>query len=388
MAWMRPIALTALSLLSSVGTYAADPYVLTREIQLVDENQKTITLHPDDSDELVILEEVQVKHKPWKTALAVRIISSKRNSNKIYFTSQEFFKQGTRLHDILQPEPLQKEIKATLQPTTCCPPSTTKVPVSTLAPIGDSFNPSQVKAITSSGKSLEGCLKKLSSEYYRKFSVWKDKNLSERIDTLADIATRVEAEIKQSTPTTSSQSGDRYKDNVLNPDFLHHEVTKEAVLCLIKAEVRFTEYEPLALNYTYCNKRGRNGRPASSAQGLSQIQMRTFTDMVARGIFPESSLSSITPENRKDPKALQRAWRTEFFNNPKLQVEGAFHYLNYLAKKSYLSNSNNAASILRESIGEYDQDSQSEYTRRFAACHRCLKDPTTPWKARIQLCLD
>lgn len=141
-----------------------------------------------------------------------------------------------------------------------------------------------------------------------------------------------------------------------DPDVISKSMTPEVALCLIKQETNTTDFDPLTLNYTFCERRWRrNGNPTSTAIGVLQMVEKTFSETRDKGYLPIRSVDSRDGEDNE--KLFRR-----LYESPQMQMEGLYRYLNNRIKSLGL----------RRGIISYDQDNKRTYVKNVLNCRQCI----------------
>tara|TARA_R100000656_G_scaffold70735_3_gene53112 strand:+ start:48 stop:866 length:819 start_codon:yes stop_codon:yes gene_type:complete len=165
-----------------------------------------------------------------------------------------------------------------------------------------------------------------------------------------------------------------FRERINDPQSIHPEFDPSLAVCIIKRETSSTDFDPHSMNYSFCQLRGRQGRPRSTAHGLGQFTQTTFLSLRESGVMPLSSISDSTS------RSTNRVNFRNMSTDPDMQIESIFRYINYLMKapsSARIRNMHNQ--VYNDSIEDwekavisYDQDRASDYIRGVHACRRCF----------------
>ena len=205
--------------------------------------------------------------------------------------------------------------------------------------------------------------------WYQQNSVWKNTTVRERIGSILNIVEE--------------------KTNLLKQSQAHAALDSSIVSCIAKAEhatngVSENMFFPETVNYSFCRQsRYRDGRPFSSAQGITQMTCNTFYDLRRRGILPLQGLpdrvETAVRESQSPSSCLntipssEEGYFREMGSNPSMQIEGAVRYINHLLKVKSREDLS-PDEIVELAVRSYDSDNPVKYKANFLACRQCLID--------------
>lgn len=180
--------------------------------------------------------------------------------------------------------------------------------------------------------------------------IWADLNLEQRANEVRNVANYTLAKINETGTEGTTRS---------DPNQIHSLLTPGVGTCIAYIETRGT-LNPHAMNYTFCQANNN-----STAHGLGQMTRRTFRGLRDQNLLP----ITVSPQyNDLDRDALFHKLNSDTI----LQMEVLFRYMNY-ELKGVCRNSSCSEEDLIRAVARYDQDNQSNYIRKFRACHRCIQ---------------
>src|SRR5690606_30380229 len=115
-----------------------------------------------------------------------------------------------------------------------------------------------------------------------------------------------------------------FKERTRDPSSIHPQFASDLAVCIIKRETSSTNFDPHSMNYSFCEAKGRQGKPRSTAHGLAQFTQTTFLSLRDSGLMPLAN----TKENAT--KTENRVLFRQMSTKPEMQIESIFHYVNYL----------------------------------------------------------
>src|SRR5690606_1000530 len=159
-----------------------------------------------------------------------------------------------------------------------------------------------------------------------------------------------------------------------DPSSIHPQFDASLAICIVKREVSSTDFDPHSMNYSFCQLRGRQGRPRSTAHGLGQFTQTTFLSLRESGLMPLSNTDATSSRSTN-----RRIFR-EMSTDPDMQIESIFYYLNYLMKAPAAARIrhmhdqvyNDSFQDWEKAVISYDQDRASDYIRGVHSCRRCV----------------
>ncbi len=166
-----------------------------------------------------------------------------------------------------------------------------------------------------------------------------------------------------------------FRKRVSDPKSIHPQFDASLAVCIIKRETSSTNFDPHSMNYSFCQVRGRQGRPRSTAHGLGQFTRTTFLSLRDSGQLPLTSV----------PASANRSQNTTIFKemstDPDMQVESIFYYINYLLKapssarirRMHDQVYNDRMEDWEKAVISYDQDRASAYIQGVHSCRRCYQ---------------
>lgn len=163
-----------------------------------------------------------------------------------------------------------------------------------------------------------------------------------------------------------------------NPHLVHHQLSPEILSCVIGQESRQAQFEPLAMNYTFCRAYNISAREHSSAIGLGQINFNTFNDLRAAGVLPlaidnYSEQQEVITNIKKNHSLFE-----QMHSDPIVQIEAMYKILNYKIK---------IHASVEKGVTAYDQDQEHEYIKGFKKCMGCMQRAKTSSKKTRVTCL-
>ncbi len=370
----------------------------------------------------------------WPQGVAIQVLSvngRERRPVKTVYVAKRWFDRGTRQGDLshLQdPQEVQQQVLSALTPVV--PECEVQVNEPEYEAPREPARPARHDTYTTlaqlvqSGRTPRDCHNKLRT-WYRRHSMWKDLSRKQRAELIIDKAhtistnmrvdglvdtcaralgrtdrasideikafmtTRLSASEKARINVTNYEANCRryfveygggqintslFRERINDPQSIHPEFDPSLAVCIIKRETSSTDFDPHSMNYSFCQLRGRQGRPRSTAHGLGQFTQTTFLSLRESGVMPLSSISDSTS------RSTNRVNFRNMSTDPDMQIESIFRYINYLMKapsSARIRNMHNQ--VYNDSIEDwekavisYDQDRASDYIRGVHACRRCF----------------
>jgi len=416
---------------------AQDTYILEKSIDILTEPgnfRKSEVIPPSTGEQLTVLRRAIDKDpKWWPEGVAIEIVSvngAPQRPVKLGYVAKKWFERGTREGEVAKlPDPieLQAQVLQTFTPITACeievgepPPPPRIVP---LPARRDSYT--ELSNMVKATSTTRGCHNAL-RRWYRQNSMWKDLSRLDRARLIVDRSQTIARNIRvkgfvevcakalgldsnleksaleqfaQSLSSSeidslhvsnsesvcqrfqSTSAKDRnlnpsfFRENAQDPNTIHPQFDHSLAICIIKREVSSTNFDPHSMNYSFCEMRGRQGRPRSTAHGLAQFTQTTFLSLREAGLMPLSAVG-----DERDSSTNRRYFR-EMSTNPDMQIETIFRYLNYLMKAPASSRIrhmhdqvyNDSFQDWEKAVIAYDQDRASAYIRGVHSCRRCIE---------------
>lgn len=434
----RPLlALTCFILSFSLFSQSnGDIYILEKSIDVLTQAgnfRRDQTIAPSQDGRMTVLRRVPEKDpRWWPDGVAIEILSingQEQRPVKTVYVAKYWFNRGTRQGEVAQlPDPadIQEQVISALTPVV--PECEVQVNEPELPSIPsrpanrDTYSTlSQLVQTTSSPRTCQNAL----NRWYRNNSMWKDLSRNERALIIANRANEISRKIRldglvdscaratgqtseterremraymQSNLNQSEQNRinhtnyetncQRYasargltisnrtyfRERTNDPNSIHPQFDSSLAICIIKREVSSTNFDPHSMNYSFCQLRGRQGRPRSTAHGLAQFTQTTFLSLRDSGLLPLSNAESTT--NRTANRRIFREMSTD----PDMQIESIFYYLNYLMKAPAAARIrhmhdqvyNDSFQDWEKAVISYDQDRASDYIRGVHSCRRCI----------------
>lgn len=432
------LALTCLILSFSLFSQSSgDIYILEKSIDVLTEPgnfRRDQTIAPSRNGQMTVLRRVREKDpRWWPEGVAIEILSingQEQRPVKTVYVAKYWFDRGARKGELASlPNPIQLQEQVISALTPVIPECEIHVGEPELPSIpnrpADRDTYSTLSQLVQSTSSTRTCQNALRS-WYKNNSMWKDLSRNERAKVIVSRANEISRQIRvnglvdscaRATGLTSESdrremrafiqlnlskaeqdrinftnygancqryissinggvitNSSYFSKRTNDPNSVHPQLDASLAICIIKREVSSTDFDPHSMNYSFCQSRGRQGRPRSTAHGLAQFTQTTFLSLRDSGLLPLSNTESTT--NRTANRRIFREMSTD----PDMQIESIFYYLNYLMKAP-------AAARIRhihdqvysdsfqdweKAVISYDQDRASDYIRGVHSCRRCI----------------
>lgn len=413
-----------------------DIYLLEKSIDVltVARNFRSDKVVPASRDgNLTVIRRVESEDPSWwPQGVAIQVLSVNGREErpiKTVYVARKWFNRGAREGDVarlVSPDNVQEQVISSLTPVVPeCEVQVTE-PVVPLLP-EEPDRPSNrdtyttLASLVTRTSTQRTCANALRN-WYRDNSMWKDLSRNERakmiinkshvisdrirLDGLVDSCARASGKDTEQVRSFMQQnlSADEIsRINYLNyesncrsflnqngggnldatyfrkrnndPNSIHPQFDASLAVCIIKRETSSTNFDPHSMNYSFCQVRGRQGRPRSTAHGLGQFTRTTFLSLRDSGQMPLSSVPQTA--NRTQNRTIFKEMSTD----PDMQVESIFYYINYLLKAPssarirHMHNQvyNDRMEDWEKAVISYDQDRASAYIRGVHECRRCYQ---------------
>lgn len=433
----KPMHFFILVFALSFSLNADDVYILEKSINVLPEAKnfrKDEVIPPSTGGRLSVLRRVAEQDpKWWPGGIAIEIVSvngQEQRPVRVVYIAKKWFERATRSGDVAQlpnPQAIQHQVLSALTPILPACEIEVNEPVlpSTLSPAPTNPDTYSILAdlvkVTNSPRTCQNVLRR----WYRANSMWKDYSREQRAQMIVDRANSIATKIRldglsntcaRALGVSSSQEKSQlrsfmennlseqqknqisvvtyeehcrryqrshgisaintsyFREVASNPDTVHPQFDASLAVCIIKREVSSTSFDPHSMNYSFCEQRGRSGRPRSTAHGLGQFTQTTFLSLREAGLMPLSSASNTT--NRTENRTIFREMSTD----PDMQIESIFHYINYLMKapssarirRMHDQVYNDRFEDWEKAVISYDQDRASAYISGVHSCRRCM----------------
>lgn len=420
----------------SFSLNADDIYILEKSINVLPEAKnfrKDEVIPASTGGRLSVLRRVANQDpKWWPGGIAIEIVSvngQEQRPVRVVYIAKKWFERATRSGDVAElpnPQAIQQQVLTALTPILpACEIEVNEPEPPVIRPVALNKDTYSILAdlvkTTNSPRTCQNALRR----WYRENSMWKDYSREQRSQIIVDrahsIATKIRLDglsntcaraLGVSNPQEKSQlrsfmesnlseqqknqisvltyeehcrryqrsrgiseiNTSYFREVVSNPDTIHPQFDSSLAVCIIKREVSSTSFDPHSMNYSFCEQRGRSGRPRSTAHGLGQFTQTTFLSLREAGLMPLSSASSTT--NRTENRKIFREMSTD----PDMQIESIFHYLNYLMKAPSSARIRHMHDQVysdrfedwEKAVISYDQDRASDYIRGVHSCRGCM----------------
>lgn len=416
-----------------------DIYILEKSINVLPQARNfrvDQTIAASNNGKLTVIKRVPSEDpKWWPQGIAIQVLSVNGREERpirTVYVARRWFDRGTRLGDVARiedPQQVQEQVLTVLSPVVPECEVQVNEPEYETPRVPD--RPTQrdtystLAALVQTTSSPRTCQNKL-RDWYRRNSMWKDLSRTERaqvivdkahsisnrlrLDGLVDTCARASsrntdsfkteirafmtanlsaAEISRINVTNYESNCRRYaeqsgagqlntslfRERINDPQSIHPQFDASLAVCIIKRETASTSFDPHSMNYSFCQQRGRSGRPRSTAHGLGQFTQTTFLSLRNSGLMPLSSVADST--NRSTNRVNFREMSTD----PDMQIESIFRYINYLMKAPGSARIrhihdqvyNDSFQDWEKAVISYDQDRASDYIKGVHTCRSCIQ---------------
>lgn len=437
------------SFLSSwaIADESNDIYVLEKSIDVltVAKNFRSDKVVPASKDgNLTVIRRVQSEDpRWWPQGVAIQVLSVNGREErpvKIVYVAKKWFNRGASEGDVARlanPQDIQNQVLSSLTPVVPeCQVEVTEAVIPQLPNEPDRPSNrdtySTLAGLVTRTNSQRTCANALRN-WYRENSMWKDLSRKDRakiivnkahvisnkirLDGLVSSCARasgkderqVRAFMEQNLSTEQvslinysnfesncrdflNQNGGGnldqtyFRKRVSDPSSIHPQFDASLAVCIIKRETSSTNFDPHSMNYSFCQVRGRQGRPRSTAHGLGQFTRTTFLSLRDSGQLPLTSVPATA--NRSQNTTIFKEMSTD----PDMQVESIFYYINYLLKAPSSARIrhmhdqvyNDRMEDWEKAVISYDQDRASAYIQGVHSCRRCYQSAGNDTEAQAK----